>query len=601
MPHNPLLQLIVGPIIAGAICLFIQDRFKILVKIASVAVAASVFAGTVFVFLKKPVFYNIGSYPLLLVDNLSAFIALGVAAFSLLVTIYSCGFTDKSFGRYFGYILMTLGASLGVAFANDMTTFIVFWGFLAAMLYLLVNLEGTDKATAAAKKALIIIGGTDALMIFGACLVWALSKSFAINNVHIQLSGAVAYIAYFSLAIAAFAKAGVMPLHSWLPDVAESASANVAAYLPASLDKLLGVYLLARVSLSIFAMNAATNFILALVGSATIVFAVLIALIQHDVKRLLGYHAVSQVGYMVLGIGTGSVIGIAGALFHMLNNAIYKSCLFLTAGAVEKRTGTADMSKLGGLSKYMPITFVVCLIASLSISGMPPFNGFVSKWMIYQGIIESAAGKNHLWAIWLVCAMFGSALTVASFMKLIHSVFLGRPERDFKDVKEAPLSMISPMVILAATCVIFGVFAVSLPISLFIAPSLSGTISYLGIWNPTVSTLLILTALLLGALTYIVLKSAKFRTVDVFIGGEDVRKLDRVTGTEFYNTIEEVCGLSRIYKREESGSSDIYNISRKLIYYFTGYLQRLHNGILPTYMVWCLLGMIGIFAVIFLR
>ena len=601
MSHNPLIQLIFGPIIIGAICLFAQDRFKFLVKITAVAVSAAAFAGTIFLFLKKPVFYNIGSYPLLLVDNLSAFIALAVAVFALLITIYSCGFVDKSFGRYFGYILMTLGASLGVAFANDMITFLVFWGFLAVMLYLLVNLEGTDSASAAAKKALIIIGGTDAFMIFGICLVWTVSKSFAISNAHIQLSGAVAYIAYFAFAIAAFAKAGVIPFHSWLPDVAESAPAYVTAYLPASLDKLLGIYLLARVSLGIFTMNTATNFILALIGSVTIVFAVLAALIQHDIKRLLGYHAVSQAGYMVLGISTGNVIGIAGGLFHMLNHAIYKSCLFLTAGAVEKKTGTTDMSKLGGLFRYMPITFAACLIASLSISGIPPFNGFFSKWMIYQGIIESASGKNHLWVVWLVSAMFGSALTIASFMKLIHSVFLGRPDRDFKDVREAPVSMTSPMIVLAATCVVFGVFAVSLPISIFIAPSLSGAISYWGVWNPAIATLLILAALLLGALMYLLLKSAKFRTVSSFIGGEDVSKLDRVTGTEFYNTIKEVRGLSKIYKREESGQSDIYNISRRLIYYFAGYLQRLHNGILPTYMVWCLLGMVGIFVAVFLR
>ncbi len=598
MPYNPLI-LIAAPIIGGAICLVLPDRMKTFIKILGILISLAVFAGTILVFLKKPLACNIGSHQLLFIDNLAAFIALAIAGFGLLITIYSSGWAQKLFGRYFGYILMTLGSAIGAAFADDMVLFLVFWGFLALMLYLLVNLEGTDASASAAKKAIIIIGGTDALMLFGICLLWLLSRSSAMSNVHLLLSGPAEYAAYFSLCIAAFAKAGAVPFHSWLPDVAESASANVTAFLPASLDKLLGIYLLARLSLNIFTMNGITNFILALVGSVTIVFAVAIALGQHDVKRLLGYHAVSQVGYMVLGIGTGSVIGIAGGLFHMLNNTIYKSCLFLVSGAVEKRTLTTDMAKLGGLFKYMPVTFAACLVASLSISGIPPFNGFVSKWMIYQGIIESATNKNPLWIIWLVCAMFGSALTIASFMKLLHSVFLGRPEKDFKDVKEAGISMVLPMAALAGTCVIFGVFAI-LPISIFILPSLGRVIAYIGMWDPVLATGLIIVALSLGAFLYKIQRAVKFRTVGVFIGGEDVNSLDRVSGTEFYNTIKEASPLKKLYKKEEDGSLDIYNISRKAVYSFTGYLQRLHNGILPTYMVWCLLGMVAIFFVIFL-
>lgn len=176
-------------------------------------------------------------------------------------------------------------------------------------------------------------------------------------------------------------------------------------------------------------MNQAMNTVLMITGSITIVAAVMMALIQHDLKKLLGYHAVSQVGYMVLGIGTGNPLGIAGGLFHMVNNAIYKSCLFLSGGAVEKRTGTTNLEKLGGFAKIMPISFVTFLIASLAISGVPPLNGFASKWLIYQGIIETVRNGGYLWVLWLVAAMFGSALTLASFMKLTHAVFLGQPSK----------------------------------------------------------------------------------------------------------------------------------------------------------------------------
>lgn len=600
MLKDPVILSIIVPVIAGSACLALPDRAKVFTKALALLASLFAFAQAILVFIEKPVTYSIGRYPVLYADNLSAFIALAVSAFGLLVIVYSFGFTDRSFGKHFGYMLITLGSSVGAAFANDMTALLVFWGILAAMMYLLVNLKGTESSAAAAKKAIIIVGATDALMLFGICLVWSMARASTINNVHLQLSGFASYAAYFSIAIAAFAKAGAMPFHSWLPDVAESAPANVTAYLPAALDKLLGIYLLARVSLDMFTMNGATNFILAFAGSMTIVFAVLIALVQHDMKRLLGYHAVSQVGYMVLGIGTGSVIGIAGALFHMLNNAIYKSCLFLTAGAVEKRTGTTDMSRLGGLSRHMPATFVACLVASLSISGIPPLNGFVSKWMIYQGIIESATPKNPAWIAWLVCAMFGSALTIASFMKLLYSVFMGRPDKDLKGVKEIGISMALPMVVMAIACIIFGIFAVSVPIAFLIGPSVRGAIAYLGIWNPALATALVVIAIGLGAFAYLAMRPAKFRTTGIFIGGEDVNKLDRITGTEFYNTVKDINSLGNFYNREESGSLDLYNISARFIRYFTGYFQRLHNGILPTYMVWCLLGMIGMFAVIFM-
>ena len=601
MLHNPLVLLVVGPIVGGAVCLVLPERARIFIKTLAFLICLLAFVGTFLVFLKKPITYDAGSYPMLLADNLSGFIALAVAFFALLITIYSFKVMKRSFGRYFGYVLITLGSSLGVAYADNMIAFLTFWGCLAILLYLLVNIQGTDRAAFSAKKALIIIGGTDAVMIFGIGLIWSVTGTFSFSRVHLTMTNPINYFAYLSLAVASFAKAGVMPFHSWLPDVAENGPTPVTAYLPASLDKLLGIYLLAKASLSLFVMNGISNFLLGLVGSVTVVLAVIFALVQHDLKRLLGYHAVSQVGYMVLGIGTGNPIGIAGGLFHMLNHAIYKSCLFLSGGSAEERTGTTDLSKLGGLMKFMPITFACFLISSLSISGVPPFNGFVSKWMVYQGIIESASAKNPLWIAWLVCAMFGSTLTVASFMKLLHAIFMGRPSKNFSYIKESGLSILLPMAVLALLCCIFGIFAFSVPISIFIIPAIGKIIAYRGLWDPMLATALILTAIILGALSYFFLKPGAFRIVSTFIGGEDVNNLERVSGVEFYNTIRDTKLLKGLYKQEEEKSLDIYTLGRKSIYFFTDQLEHLHNGILPTYLVWCLLGMVAIFLIIFLR
>lgn len=598
------------PILVGIICLFIPEKLKILTRFFALVTALIIFTASIRIFIFKPLYWPPLSNPTLIVDNLSALAGAGIAFFALIVTVYSLGFMQKNNGRYFGYVLMTLGSSLGAVYANNLIILVVFWGMLAALLYLLVSIDGTVKASVPAKKALIIIGGTDALMIFAIGLIWKISGTFLIEGTHINLNSALAYIAYLCIVIASFAKAGVMPFHSWLPDVAQDGPVPVTAYLPASVDKLLGIYLLAKASLSLFIMNNISNTLLMLMGALTVVVAVSIALVQHDFKRLLGYHAVSQVGYMVLGIGTATPVGIAGGLFHMLNNAIYKSCLFLSAGAVEKKAHTTDLSRLGGIAKYMPVTFICFFVASLSISGIPPFNGFVSKWMIYQGVIELGNSKNPLWIIWLVAAMFGSALTIASFMKLLHAVFLGRPaasplgepSASLGKMKEVGISMSLPIIILAVTCVIFGVFAFAIPLSLLILPAIGKeNIAYLGIWNPGIATFLILIGILTGLIIYTVIFPKKSRSAGIFIGGENPDMLERVTGAEFYDTMKDVNVLGCMYKKEEEKSFDIYEIGKKAIAVFTGIFQRLHNGVLPTYLVWCFLGMVVMFIILFLK
>ena len=549
-------------------------------------------------------------------DNLSIFVGIFVGIFFLLITIYSFGFMSqkKRLIYYYSYLILTFISSLGAVFSNNFILFMVFWGFLGLLLYLLIGFAQTENASYTAKKAFIIIGGTDALMLLGLALVWRLTGSLQMDEISITLNTKVAVLAYMCLAVGAFAKAGAMPFHTWVPDTAKDAPTPVVAFLPASLDKLLGIYFLVRISLYMFKMNLALNTTLMMIGSFTIVAAVMMALIQHDLKRLLGYHAVSQVGYMILGIGTGNPIGIAGGLFHMLNNTIYKSCLFLSGGAVEKEAGTTDLEKLGGFGKIMPITFITFLIASLAISGIPPFNGFASKWMIYQGIIKTADNGSHLWVIWLIAAMFGSALTLASFMKLIHAVFLGQPankqplsnkiltkaETMINKPRETSPTMWIPQVFLAVLCVIFGVFAYRIPLKIFIFPSLGEKIEFFGIWNASLATILIIVGIIVGIIIYLLGTVTRTRETKAFIGGEILEEQlnMRVSGTEFYNTIKDITPLGTIYGLAERKVFDIYDIGTKITFGFNKILSYLHNGILLTYLAWCFLGMIILFYIL---
>jgi formate hydrogenlyase subunit 3/multisubunit Na+/H+ antiporter MnhD subunit len=516
--------------------------------------------------------------------------------------------------EYFAYLLWTIGLACGAVLANDLILLLVFWGLLGLTLYVMVGM-GDVESSAAAKKTFIIIGGSDCLMILGVGIVWLLAHTTQISTVKLPLGTKLANAGFLCLVIAAFAKAGAMPFHTWVPDCGEHALIPVSAFLPASLDKLLGIYLLARVCGGMFQMTPTMNTLLMFLGAITIICAVMMAMIQHDLKRLLAYHAVSQVGYMVLGIGSGTVVGIAGALFHMLNNAIYKSALFLSAGAVEKQTGTTDLDKLGGLGKVMPLTLASCFVSAMAISGIPPLNGFVSKWMVYQGIIESGKSGGSLWILWLVFAMVGSALTLASFVKVLHAVFFRKASPDVakKDINEVPFPMWFPMVILAGLCVLFGILASRLPLAYFIHPSVKQitgqTLSFSGLWLGGTATLMMIIAFIIGIIFYIITSVRNVRLCPTYIGGEimdevyisgvphDQTRDVEVTGVDFYRTIQEIPIFGFIYMLAEKKFFDIYEIGRKIAFGVGAVFSFMHSGNLQTYLAWCLLGFVIILLV----
>jgi formate hydrogenlyase subunit 3/multisubunit Na+/H+ antiporter MnhD subunit len=503
---------------------------------------------------------------------------------------------------------MTWLTSLGAVLANHLIVLLVCWGLTGVFLYLLIGYGDKARTPATAKKAFIIVGGSDAFMILGVALIGRLSGSLDIPQIQISLDQPLAVYAFLSLLIGSLAKAGAMPLHTWIPDTAEDAPTPVTAFLPASVDKLLGIYLLARMTLDLFVMNAAMYTLLMVFGAVTIIGAGLMMLIQSDFKRVLGYCAVSQVGYILLGIGTGHPIGIAGGLFHMVNHAIYKSCLFFSGGVVEKGKRSTDLERLGGLARQMPVIYITFLIAALSVSGVPPLNGFASKWMIYQGLIESAQGGGGIRILWLVVAMFGSALTLAGMMKLVFCLFLGQPatvEKGQIDQEEkTPLVVYIPPICLALICLLFGVWADALPLRYFIFPVMGQTLNFPGIWQPGLATVLILIGIGLGGIFYLCGQLARrTRQTDVFIGGETLDAVPgmRVSGKAFYNSIQELPVLRSLYRLAQEGVFDIYQIASRMISRCIQVLRYLHNGILSYYVSWCLLGVGILFYLLVIR
>ncbi|MFH0879634.1 MAG: proton-conducting transporter membrane subunit, partial [Lentisphaerota bacterium] len=578
------------PLAVGILCLFLPkafDRARSVLAMIGSAITVLIVCRLLLEWKQlpgnEPMIFSDSTWGSLRLDHLSSFILLATTVFGFLVSLYSMGYMSgkERLREYYAYLLLTIGISCGVILADNLLLLLVFWGLLGFTLYIMIGIAGPE-ASSAAKKSLIIIGGSDCLLMLGVTIVWVLTDTLTLSNIRLDLADGFRYVAFFCFAIAALAKAGAMPFHSWLPDCGEKAPASVTAFLPASLDKLLGIYLLVRLTTGMFVMNPAMNALLMLVGAGTIICAVMMALVQHDLKRLLSYHAVSQVGYMVLGIGTGTVLGIAGGLFHMLNHAIYKSSLFLCAGSVEKQTGTTDLDRLGGLAKAMPLTFVSCLVAALAISGIPPLNGFYSKWMIYQALVDSGRNGNYLWIIFLATAMFGSALTLASFVKVLHSVFLCKRSAELRhrDIREVGISMWLPSIGLAFLCVLFGVFAYQLPLGTMIFPAMGGAVQLSGAWYAGPATVLLLVAYVLGLLVYLLSTVRKARSCDTYIGGEIMDEVFHhkgtggkvenveVTGVDFYRTVEDISPLREIFGAAQKKLFDIYDLGGKTIFFF---------------------------------
>ncbi len=599
---NPILMLIAVPLLVGAINLILPRAFqKIFIALSLVYCGYLTFT----LFADKAVLdTGSASMPLIHFFGLNAlalFALIAVQALALIIFLFTLKGVDPKIERSFFVLYpLTLGFTNGAILADHAVALMVFWGLSGLMLYLFGMLSKGDEAAKTAQKTFLLIGGSDAFLILGLVLmsISLPAAKWSLHTMQIPLAGFANILAFVCLSIAAFTKAGGFPLHTWLPPYSQTAPVEGVAYLPAALDKILGIYLLARMVSSLFAVTMAVHLVLITIGAVTVITAVMMALTQHNGRRLLGYHAVSQVGYMIMGVGSGVPLAFAGGLFHLLNNAIYKSSLFLTLGSVEKKTGSNDLDDLGGLGSVMPLTCITGLIGALSISGIPPFNGFFSKWMIYQGLLEKAKDASHGMAIWLliclVLAVFGSALTLASFLKFFHAIFLGKRPKVHDNITEAPVNQWLSTGLLSVLCILFGVFAIQIPLRQFIVPILSENgmagLAYPGLYKSGLVLVMMGVSFVIALIVY--LATRKVRLDDVYLGGMDALEKFRISGTEFYREIRTMRPLKSFYDWAEKQYCDLAEILSQGTIRFSVLFQKVHSGMLSLYLLFIVLGML---------
>ncbi|MDD2214599.1 MAG: proton-conducting transporter membrane subunit [Oscillospiraceae bacterium] len=356
-------------------------------------------------------------------DQVAELFLLFAAAMVPLLLIYSIGFVrDKKWGGlYLLYLCLSIAMVNGALLSDDLGLLLFFWEGLLGTLFGMLLLRNRENPRAAV-KALTVSGLADLILMLGiAASVYSAHTTLMSGMQQLPVTG-VGALGCAALLMGALGKAGCMPFHAWIPLAAEDAPTPFLAAFPGSLEKILGIYLAARVVTELYAVKpgSAVSVTVMIFGAATILLAGAMALAQTDLKRLLAYSAVSQVGYMVLGLGSGLAVGVAGAVFHLFNHVLYKTGLFMTAGAVEAAAGTTDLRQLGGLRHRLPLTTGSVVIFSLAITGFPGLNGFYSKELVFDAALEVNV-------IFYLAALLGAVITAIYILKMLHSVFWGQP------------------------------------------------------------------------------------------------------------------------------------------------------------------------------
>jgi hydrogenase-4 component B len=416
------------------------------------------------------------------IDGLAAFFVLVVSILSFAFSLYSLDYNKEYYGRNVG--LLGFGANLfllsmvWVLSANDALAFLIFWELMTLVSYFLVVYEYEKEESVRAGLIYLIMAHVGSAFITVSFLVlYKLTSSFSFDDFRTASAGLPSNlkdIVFVSFFLGFGTKAGIIPLHIWLPRAHPAAPSSISALMSGVMIKT-AIYGMARVIFDVLGVGSLWWGVLILVlACASAFLGMLYALMEHDLKRLLAYSSVENVGIILIGLGAAvvfkasghpqaAVLSLMAGLFHVLNHAIFKGLLFFGSGAVLVSTHSKDIEELGGLIKKMPWTALSFLIGSISISALPPFNGFVSEWLMFQGLLLGFGLPETLLKVFMpVCAVvlvFSSALAGSCFVKAFGITFLGlaRSAHATK-AQEVPLMMRLGMGLLALLCLILGVF-----------------------------------------------------------------------------------------------------------------------------------------------
>lgn len=409
----------------------------------------------------------------LIIDGLSLSMLIVINLIGCMAGIFAIPYINKYTGENYFYSLFALmvAGMNGVVMTGDLFNLFVFLEVSVIASYALVAFGSSRDELEASFKYQVLGGIASLLILFSLALVYWYTGTVNMADAAgiLKSGGAPGTVIFIQLfMVAGFGlKAAMIPFHAWLPDAHSSAPSPVSAMLSGVLIKAIGVYAILRLFFTMFPVTIQMSYAITTIGVLSMVVGVILAIGQWDMKRLLAYHSISQMGYVIMSAGIAMIImsnggdkkiaalALTGGLFHMFNHAAFKGLLFLNAGALEYATGTRNLKELGGLSEVMPVTSATSLGASLSISGIPPFNGFFSKLII---IIAAVQGRFYFLAL---LAVLVSIVTLASFMKVQRYAFLDKIKAPrLSKIKEVPFLMYLPMIVLAIMCLVMSLMII---------------------------------------------------------------------------------------------------------------------------------------------
>jgi multicomponent Na+:H+ antiporter subunit D len=468
--------LVAIPLGAAFLTPLVARRVKVLADILGNLATLSLLALSVALFPSRGIYRLGGWMPPIgiswVLDGFANLMLVIVNLISFAATLFSTQYMERYTAkhRYYALFLLMVAGMNGVVLTGDLFNLFVFLEVATIASYALVAFGTGQEELEASFKYLVLGSISSTLILMGIALLYGASGFLNMASISQAIAGSagrplLVLVTVFFL-VGFGIKAAVVPFHPWLPDAHPSAPAPISAMLSGVLIKALGVYALARVLFNVIGMTPLLGQILIAVGILSMVIGVFLAVGQWDFKRLLAYHSISQMGYVVLGIGLGgyllaaggsrpaAALAILGGLFHLANHSVFKSLLFLCSGSIEYGTGTRQLKEMGGLRERMPLTRATCTIASLSIAGVPPFNGFWSKLLIILAAFQ--AGYAWLAAVTILV----SFVTLVSFLKVMRYAFLGRLSEALARVRESPALMSASLIVLAVLCTGMGLLLV---------------------------------------------------------------------------------------------------------------------------------------------
>jgi len=400
-------------------------------------------------------------------DRLSALMAFSTLFLGLFVGVYSFSYMkhDSRLGEYYSLLMLMMAGMVGVALAGDFFTLFVFWELMCISSYVLVAFrKETWGPIEAGFKYLVMSSLGSVLILLGMSFLYGMAGSvnFAYMSVGINWGTASvwAYLAFILLFIGFGIKAAIVPMHTWLPDAHPEAPSPISAMLSGMLIET-GLYGLVRVFFVVFMPNTALlpngsetfRYVFAVFAILTMTVGNIMALLQKDIKRLLAYSSIAQIGYMLIGVASGTTYGLLGCFLHIFNHSLMKGLAFLASGALAERVESRNLDEMKGFGRVMPMTSMALTISLLGLGGVPATAGFVSKFILFGSAL---APSVNMW--WLtIMGVLNSAFSTAYYLPIIKTL-ITKPTGSSPQLKEAPIPMLIPMCTMAVLIVVFGVY-----------------------------------------------------------------------------------------------------------------------------------------------